>query len=636
VAKTLGSLVGGPKTGFVGRESELRLLRCLLEEDAAPILFVSGIGGVGKSALLDAFAVGAGVPVVKVDGEAIEPTERGFLRALSGALEVPDASLEDALARLGAMRPTVVVAIDGYERLQLLDDWLRRVFVPSLPVQARVVLCGRDAPLPAWMRLYGSLVRSFVLDSMPPPDAHALLAQLGVSDHDAVAVNRVLRGHPLSLRLAAASPSALAAAGAGPALDELARTYLRDLPPLAREALDAASLVRRVTLGLLEAMLGADAAPAALDRLRALDFVTAGPDGLIVNHVLQAAVAAELAAHDRPRHRRLRADAWRRLRDELAQAPDDDLWRYTADMLYLLERPAIRDAFFPPSAPMHSVEPAQPEDATAIATIAERHEPRSGAALQRAWWEAAPEAFFVARDRDGAVASYSAVCEPRAVGARLVDHDPIARTWREHLRAHPLARGERALFIRFMCGAESGERPAADVAPLFLDLKRTYLTLRPALRVIFTCAHDPLMAETLLPLGFQPLDRQPLLDGVGYSCFVNDFGPGSVDGWLARLAARDVLSGRSAVLDRETRQLTIDGRSITLTELEFGVVAALEARSGTVVRREQLVREVWGGSWAGEGNALEAVVSGVRRKLGARAAALETVRGVGYLLRPLW
>jgi hypothetical protein len=115
-----------------------------------------------------------------------------------------------------------------------------------------------------------------------------------------------------------------------------------------------------------------------------------GHDDLILNHVLRAAVATELAANDRPRHRRLRAEAWRRLRDELAEAPDGDLWRYTADMLYLLDRPAVRDAFFPPSAPVHSVDPAQPADAMAIAAIAERHVPECSTAVSRTTSGAAP------------------------------------------------------------------------------------------------------------------------------------------------------------------------------------------------------------------------------------------------------
>ena len=51
------------------------------------------------------------------------------------------------------------------------------------------------------------------------------------------------------------------------------------------------------------------------------------------------------------------------------------------------------------------------------------------------------------------------------------------------------------------------------------------------------------------------------------------------------------------------------------------------------MRRETLLREVWGYDWAGGSNVVEAVVSSLRRKLGPRAFALETVRGVGYRLR---
>ncbi len=619
MTQTLGAVLRERAALFVGRRAERAVLRRLLDDDGPIVCFVHGLAGVGKSSLLRAFAAETDAPVVLLDGEAIEPTEAGFLRALDGDIEMTTAAAR-----------RVVLVIDAYERLGLLDDWLRRVFVPSLPSHVRVVIAGRDAPVAAWNRRYGPSLGVLELDSLPPRDALELLARLKVPAARAEPVNRVLRGHPLSLLLAASSPGATAI---HPALDELARTYLAGLPSPTRAALDAASVVRRVTAGLLDAMLddGAD----ALARLRELPFVSVGDDGLVVHHVLREAVATELAATDRPRHRWLRGAAWRRLRDELAAAGEADLWRYTADMLYLLERPAIRDAFFPPSAPRYAVEPARPEDAAAIAAIAARHEPPAGAALQRDWWDAAPGAFFVARDAAGGVAGFSAVCQPGDVSPRLIDGDPIAAAWRAHLRAEPLTRGERALLIRFMCGAESGERPAPDVAPLFLDLKRTYLTLRPALRRLYTCAHDPAMRPTLEPLGFAALDVQPILDGVPYRCYCNDLGPGSVDGWLARLAAHDVLAGSEPVLDPDERRLVLDGVAVDLTPLEFRVLRALHDRAGAVVRRDALVAEVWGAGWDGDGNALQSAVSGLRRKLGTRAGALETVRGIGYRLRPL-
>jgi Transcriptional regulatory protein, C terminal len=640
---TLGALVSARTATFVGREAERALLLGLLDDDGPVLVVASGIAGIGKSSLLRAFAAEAqagGAAVVAVDGEAVEPTQAGFLRALSAAMGAELASVDDATQALGARGDHVVLTIDAYERLRLLDDWLRRVFVPALPARARLAIAGRDAPVAAWGAAFGPLMRTLELDSLGPGDGVELLRRLGVPPSQAVPINRALRGHPLSLRLAAATDMAAPCsdrAGARGATDELARVYLAGLEAETRRALDAGSVVRRITIPLLAAMLGPGvAADDAFARLRALPFVRIGDEGLIVHHVLREAVATELRAIDPPEHRRLRAAAWRQLRNELSGAAPGELWRYTADMLYLLENPAIRDAFFPASAPLYSVEPARAEDGDAIAAIARRHEPPAGAEVQRAWWAAAPEAFYVARDADGGVAGYSAVCEPSALPTRLIDRDPVATAWRAHLRAAPLERGQRSLFIRFMCGARSGEQPAPDVSALYLDLKRTYLTMRPALRRVYACARNPeATGATIEPLGFTPLDNAPQLDGITYQTYCNELGAASVDGWLAGLAARDVLADAAPALYADERRLRLDGRVIDLSPLEFGVLRCLHEREDQVVRRETLLSEVWKSQWSGDGNALESVVSALRRKLGDRAAKLETVRGVGYRLRPL-
>jgi hypothetical protein len=187
-----------------------------------------------------------------------------------------------------------------------------------------------------------------------------------------------------------------------------------------------------------------------------------------------------------------------------------------------------------------------------------------------------------------------------------------------------------------MCGARSGEQPAPDVSALYLDLKRTYLTMRPALRRVYACARNPeATGATIEPLGFTPLDNAPQLDGITYQTYCNELGAASVDGWLAGLAARDVLADAAPALYADERRLRLDGRVIDLSPLEFGVLRCLHEREDQVVRRETLLSEVWKSQWSGDGNALESVVSALRRKLGDRAAKLETVRGVGYRLRPL-
>ena len=44
---------------------------------------------------------------------------------------------------------------------------------------------------------------------------------------------------------------------------------------------------------------------------------------------------------------------------------------------------------------------------------------------------------------------------------------------------------------------------------------------------------------------------------------------------------------------------------------------------------------MWGHEWAGGANAVDVAISGLRRKLGAHAKAVETVRGVGFRLNHL-
>ena len=61
--------------------------------------------------------------------------------------------------------------------------------------------------------------------------------------------------------------------------------------------------------------------------------------------------------------------AYRYFMTELRGAPASDLWRYTADLLYLLENPVVREAFFPSSGQEYAVEPARIEDGQAILDI---------------------------------------------------------------------------------------------------------------------------------------------------------------------------------------------------------------------------------------------------------------------------
>src|SRR4029077_9358119 len=116
-------------------------------------------------------------------------------------------------------------------------------------------------------------------------------------------------------------------------VEGLTELYLGVLDAKTREALDAASVVRRTTTSLLAAMLPDTAPQDAFDRLRILPFVELGDDGLVLHDTVREAIAAALRSADPDRSRRYRAAAWRQLRDEVARASNQEMWRYTADLL---------------------------------------------------------------------------------------------------------------------------------------------------------------------------------------------------------------------------------------------------------------------------------------------------------------
>jgi hypothetical protein len=204
----------------------------------------------------------------------------------------------------------------------------------------------------------------------------------------------------------------------------------------------------------------------AFTRLEALPFTQLGSDGLALHDTVHDAVDAALRATDPERRRLLRTAAYHHLRSELRTAQPADLWRATADMLYLIDNPVIREGFFSPAEQRYAVEPAGEHDGPAVAAIAARHEPPATADLLEAWFDAVPERFRVARDPRGEVAGVIALCEPGDVPVRLFDRDPAAALWRGDLRRRPVRREERVLFVRWLLSRDHGESPSPAQAAL--------------------------------------------------------------------------------------------------------------------------------------------------------------------------
>jgi two-component system response regulator RegX3 len=86
-------------------------------------------------------------------------------------------------------------------------------------------------------------------------------------------------------------------------------------------------------------------------------------------------------------------------------------------------------------------------------------------------------------------------------------------------------------------------------------------------------------------------------------------------------------------MDLDRHAVVRDGEELELTVKEYELLRMLLEHAGRVVKREQLIREVWNTTWFGSTKTLDVHVSALRRKLGddpAEPRYIHTVRGVGF------
>ena len=86
-------------------------------------------------------------------------------------------------------------------------------------------------------------------------------------------------------------------------------------------------------------------------------------------------------------------------------------------------------------------------------------------------------------------------------------------------------------------------------------------------------------------------------------------------------------------LDPARHHVTVNGKPVRLTSVEFKLLSMLMLRRGRVQARDRLLNEVWGYESLIDTRTVDTHVRRLRKKLGKAADAIETVRGFGYRLR---
>ncbi|MDP2122903.1 MAG: response regulator transcription factor [Parvibaculum sp.] len=86
----------------------------------------------------------------------------------------------------------------------------------------------------------------------------------------------------------------------------------------------------------------------------------------------------------------------------------------------------------------------------------------------------------------------------------------------------------------------------------------------------------------------------------------------------------------SVRVDTRSSRVTVDGRAIKLTSLEYRLLAYMMHHRDRVISRTELVEHLYDQDFDRDSNTIEVFVGRLRRKLGKDV--IETVRGLGYRL----
>ncbi|MEU5098582.1 ATP-binding protein [Streptomyces sp. NPDC020996] len=478
-------LVVSRDRAFVGRETETALFRAMLagEPDVAPVLFLHGPGGIGKSTLLRRFAreaAEAGRAVVEVDARTTDPTPEGFERAAADVLHLPGA----------------VLLIDTFEMCQGLEGWLWERFLPELPLGAVAVLAGRTRPDSRWTSDAGwsDHLTVLPLKALAADDSVKFLAGQGVPPRLHGDVLAFTGGHPLALSLAAAvaredaedaeeaqdgedaedgaarRPRTGSGAGWAPDQDVIATLLARlaDHPPspLHRQALEVCAHAYVTSEELLRAMLGEEA-PELFAWLRAQPYIETAATGIFPHDVVREALEADLRWRDPEGFVGMHLRMHDHLLDRLRKGPAHQLMSSVAALMYMYRTDGHMPEVHEWHAPGRVQElPFAPGDEAAVLELTERAEGAESAEIARRWLRLHPSAFRVHRStRTRRPVAFTATLwlGPDEEDATSVFDPVIAAAWRRARRLGPVRRGERMAVTRFMVHPPLYHRPSASM-----------------------------------------------------------------------------------------------------------------------------------------------------------------------------
>lgn len=309
---------------IVGREPELAVFEHMLgklQRHEPRVLHIHGTGGVGKSTFLRLCRQKArevGSLYIQLDSRDFIHTEQGIGTALLSQIGIIHSHEDDTLRLFAEMlgelpeENSVVIAIDTFEEMQDMGNWLRERLISRLPARLLLLTTGRH-PLrgggllsPYWRKN----IKQLPLAELNHQECTRYLVMCGITDELlAEQIWRRTNGHPLAMSLAAASHTIHTNIGASDASDwfgQLAALWLQEV----REYefvryLEAASVLRVFDQEKLSYIMDEAVSPDLFDRLIAMSFVHHRERGWQIHDLMRESINLRLKERTPKRYREL-------------------------------------------------------------------------------------------------------------------------------------------------------------------------------------------------------------------------------------------------------------------------------------------------------------------------------------------
>jgi hypothetical protein len=615
--KTLGHrLRTARERSFVGRATERALFRSALDGDdeAFAVLYLHGLGGVGKTTLLRQLsddAREAGRVVIHVDARMISPTPPAFEEEAAAALDTDG----------------VVLMIDTFEQCQALEGWLRTRFLPRLPYNALVVIAGRLPPDPRWRTDpdWNAALRVITMQDLADDEARTLMSARGVPAHLHTDLLAYAGGHPLALTLAsevaARETSELGdwTASRG-VVETLLAQLVGEVPSQEhRRALEVCALVEVTNEAILRSGVG-ERADALFDWLRSLPFVESGRYGVFPHDIVRDALTADLRWRD-PRgfetlHQRIHGYLLDRIRD----ADDSEVMAATRSLLYMYRTGSAVADYVTWTAQGEVYEDKfLPEHRDAVLRLAKECEGTESADLVAFWLDRQPEGFHVHRRTEtGEVVAFYAWLTLGEPDPEEIERDPvIAAAW-QHSRSYgPSRPGEHLTVSRFVVDPAANGRTSAAVDLMVTRATAEWLRADRVSWSFMIAADTEFWRPQMEVVDHAPVPGDLRIGGRTYGLFAHDWRVVPVAEWVARMNT-EVLSGKLP---------TVAHRSLVLPRPEFEAAVRTALRD---IGRDDLLatNPLCSTRLADEGAELQALLTEAVEELGKAPTSQKLYRAV--------